>query len=401
MKITNVKCIVLKGEREYSGEYYEERLIRPTDQYEEFRIRPWGREDNLPHEIEPGKLAITGRFLVIETDEKVSGMFGPIGLEPALLALGMGRMLVGQDPLAGIKLWDILYRAAIHGRKGIPMLAISAIDCALWDLRGHVMQQPVYRLLGGPTRDRMPIYASALTCSLEPEKVEKQARVFNDAGYAQQKWFFRHGPASGREGFIRNMQLMETLRGAVGEEYGLMFDAWNSWDVAYTLKFAAEAVEYNPAWIEEPVMPDKIDQLAEITSLSPIPIAGGEHEYTRWGLAEIFNKHAVHIAQPDPMWAGGITEMQNIFTLASVYGIPVIPHGESLAVCVHLAAAQPPDVCPLLENLYKFNIGWQHFFVDPVMPVNGYITPDPRPGLGLVIDENKVLEQSELCYPTA
>ena len=401
MKITNVKCIVLKGERDHPGEYYGERLIKPTDIYDEFRVRPWSKDDNLPQELGNGKLAVTGRFLVVETDEGATGMFGPIGLEPALLALGMGRLLAGQDALAGTKLWDILYRAAIHGRKGIPMLAISALDCALWDLRGQVMGQPVYRLLGGPTRDKLPIYVSTLACSLEPDKVRKQAIEFRDMGYKKQKWFFRHGPGSGVEGFRLNIRLMEILRETLGPDYGLMFDAWNSWDIPYTLKFAAEAVEFNPEWIEEPVMPDKIDQMAEITSLSPIPIAGGEHEYTRWGMAEVFNRRAVNIAQPDPMWAGGITEMQNIFTLASVHGVPVIPHGESLAASLHLAAAQTPDVCPMLENLYRFNLGWQHFLVDPVTPVDGYIKPDPRPGLGLVIDESKVMERTELTYPTA
>lgn len=400
MKISKVRCMVLKGERAYAGQYYEERLIKPTDQYDEFRAQPWSKDDNLPYESEPGKLAVTGRFLVIETDEGASGLFGPIGFEPAIFALGMSKLLLGQDPMAGVKLWDILYRAAIHGRKGIPMLAISALDCALWDLRGQVLGQPVYRLLGGPTRDKLPIYVSTLSCSLEPEKVRKQAIAFRDMGYAQQKWFFRHGPASGREGFRLNLGLMETLRATLGGEYGLMFDAWNSWDIPYTLKFAAEALEFDPGWIEEPVMPDKIDQLAEITAQSPVPIAGGEHEYTRWGMNEIFTRRAVNIAQPDPMWAGGITEMQNIFALASVYGVPVIPHGESLAASLHLAAAQPPDVCPMLENLYKFNLGWQHFLVDPVTPVDGCIKPDPRPGLGLVIDEAKVMDKSELSYPT-
>ena len=396
MNVTNVKVIVLKGEREYEGQYYEDRLVKPTDMYEEFRVAGQGLDDNLPHALSPGRIAVTSRFVVVETDSGLSGMFGPIALEPAMICLNMGKMLRGQDALAANKLWDILHRGSIHGRKGTPMLAISALDCALWDLRGKALGQPVYRLLGGPTRPKLPVYVSALSYSVQPERAASQAALFKKQGFAGQKWFFRHGPGSGRKGFATNLELVEAVRSAVGDDHDVMFDAWNSWDIGYTLKFVREADRFRPRWIEEPVMPDKIDQLAEITAASTIPIAGGEHEYTRWGLYEIFSKKAVDVAQPDPMWAGGITEMMNICSLASVYGVPIIPHGESLAVCVHLAAAQTPDVIPMVENLEKYNLGWQYFLKNPVRPVDGFITPDDRPGLGLEIEESKIIELSEL-----
>lgn len=396
MKITDVRCVVYEGERSYEGVYYENRQVRPTDLYEPFRQQEWGREDNLPYEKSPGVLSITGRFLYIDTDEGISGLFGPIALAPAILALQMKKLIIGLDPLATTMIWDVLYRAAIHGRKGTPMLAISAIDCALWDLKGKVMNQPVYRLLGGPTRSTLPVYVSALTYSADPARAAQQAKIFLAEGYHGQKWFFRHGPASGKSGFNKNMELLEAVRATVGPDLPLMFDAWNSWDIPYTLAFAKEALPYNPAWIEEPVLPDRIDHMAELTRQSPVTIAGGEHEYTRWGFLELLSKKALHIIQPDPMWAGGITEMINICALASAYGVPVAPHGESIAVCAHIIAAQPPDVCPMVENLAKFNLGWQHFLHDPIIPVNGRITPDDRPGLGLVIDEGKVQRRYEM-----
>ncbi|MBD9626988.1 mandelate racemase/muconate lactonizing protein [Ensifer sp. ENS06] len=396
MRITDLRCVVYEGESYYDGPYYGDRQVRPTDIYETFRSSEWGKEDNLPIELETGKLAITGRFLYVDTDEGISGLFGPIGLAPALLALQMKSLIIGLDPLATNMVWDVLYRAAIHGRKGTPMLAISAIDCALWDLKGKVVGQPLYRLLGGPTRREMAAYVSALAYPVDPQSVTAQARSFVDQGYCGQKWFFRHGPGEGKVGFAKNLALVEAARAGAGEDCALMFDAWNSWDVPYTLDFAAAAARWNPAWIEEPVLPDMIDQMAEITRRSPVRIAGGEHEYTRWGFLDLLQRQALNIVQADPMWCGGITEMISICALASAYGKTVIPHGESIAVCAHIVASQPPDLCPLVENLEKFNVGWQHFLIDPVKPVSGKIKLDDRHGLGLVIDESKVRRQTLL-----
>jgi L-alanine-DL-glutamate epimerase-like enolase superfamily enzyme len=397
MRITDLRCVVYEGERAYEGPYYGNRQVRPTDLYEPFRAKEWGNEDNLPAEVAPGKLKITGRFLYVDTDEGVSGLFGPVALAPAILALQMKGLIVGLDPLATNMVWDVLYRAAIHGRKGTPMLAISAIDCALWDLKGKVMGQPVYRLLGGPTRPDLPAYVSALAYRVDdPDLVAAQAKRFADQGYKGQKWFFRHGPAEGKAGFERNLALVEAARAGAGPDMALMFDAWNSWDVPYTLDFARAAAPHRPAWIEEPVLPDRIDQMAELTRRSPVAISGGEHEYTRFGFLDLFQRQALDIVQPDPMWCGGITETIAICALASAYGKTVIPHGESIAAVAHVVASQPADVCPMVENLEKFNVGWQHFLVDPLTPVGGRIQLDNRPGLGLVIDEAKVQRRSVL-----
>ena len=108
MRITNLRCVVYEGECDYDGPYYGDRQVRPTDIYPAFRAREWGAEDNLPRESSPGRLAITGRFLYVDTDEGVSGLFGPIGLAPALLALQMRSLILGLDPLATTMIWDVL-----------------------------------------------------------------------------------------------------------------------------------------------------------------------------------------------------------------------------------------------------------------------------------------------------
>lgn len=396
MKIIDLRCVVYEGECDYDGPYYGDRQVRPTDIYPAFRAREWGAEDNLPREMSPGRLAITSRFLYVDTDEGVSGLFGPIGLAPALLAMQMRSLILGLDPLATTMIWDVLYRAAIHGRKGIPMMAISAIDCALWDLKGKVMGQPLYRLLGGPTRTELPVYVSALAYAVEPGAVTAQAQRFAEQGYWGQKWFFRHGPGEGKVGLRKNLALLEAARAGAGPDCEIMLDAWNSWTVPYTLEFAADATRWNPYWLEEPVLPDMVEDMAELTRRSPIRIAGGEHEYTRWGFLDLFQRRALNIVQADPMWCGGVTETMAICTLASAFGKTVIPHGESIAVCAHIVAAQPPDLCPLVENLEKFNVGWQHFLLDPVKPSRGTIHVDDRPGLGLVIDPAKIQRESTI-----
>ena len=266
-----------------------------------------------------------------------------------------------------------MYRFLIHGRKGHPMFAISSIDCALWDLRGQWLGQPLFRLLGGPVRDSIPAYASALGYSIESERVTAQVRAFVDQGYTATKWFFRHAPDDGEPGIRGNMQLVGDVREAAGDEVDIMFDAWNSWNVRYALDMANRMAEFRPRWLEEPVMPDQIGNYARIRAASPIPISGGEHEYTRWGARDYLRAGAVDIFQPDTCWAGGVSEVVKICALASAYDVQVIPHGHSVPVNAHLALSVPLTVTPLIEYLVKWNAVHQFFFKNPVMPVDGQI----------------------------
>src|SRR5690606_20462393 len=158
----------------------------------------------------------------------------------------------------------IMYRSAVHGRKGEAMFAISAIDSALWDLKGKALGVPVYSLLGGPVRREIPVYASVLGYSQEPEKAHMVAKRFAEDGYQATKWFPRRGPVEGREGMLVNLELAETIRDAVGPDVDIMLDAWMSWNVPYTIRMAEMLREVDPRWIEEPVLPDMIQQYAEI-----------------------------------------------------------------------------------------------------------------------------------------
>lgn len=400
MRITRIRCVTYTGTLDWPGELWEDRQHRPLDRYPEFRgdgaafIHPLGRTAG-------GRYLVRSVFLHVDTDAGLTGTAGPISPEQAMvIARTKAPLLLGADPLAVERAWDVLYRASVHGRKGLDMLAISALDCALWDLRGRFFDAPVHRLLGGPTRPSAPAYASMLGASLDPEAVRTRTRQAVAEGYRAIKWFFGHGPADGPEGERANLALARTAREAAGDDVDLMFDAWMSWDVPYTLRMADRLAEIRPLWIEEPVMPDQHESYVELTRRlsGRIAIAGGEHEYTRWGLHELMRRRAMSVYQPDTYWAGGITEMSKIAALASVHDVPLIPHGHSVPANTHLTFAHPASTIPRVEYLIRANAVRQHFLANPVRPVGGEIRPPEVAGLGMDLDEDKIEAREELVF---
>jgi len=395
MKITAIRLLQVEGTMEHEGEFWEERLVRPIDIYPEYHAQG---AHHLP-KVAEGRYRIQAIFVKLVTDEGVSGIAGPISSDQAfLIERHLKSILIGEDASAHERIWDKLYRHSVHGRKGIVMQAISALDCALWDLKGKWLDEPVYRLLGGPTRDTIPAYASALGYSLQPEKVTQRAQTLVEEGYRATKWFFRHGPVDGKEGIAQNLELVKTLREAVGDEIDIMLDCWMSWDIPYTIAMAERLVEYHPRWIEEPVLPDKIDSCATIRQATRIPIATGEHEYTRWGFKSLMDTQAADVLQPDIYWAGGLSEVVKICALASAYDLPVIPHGHSVPTTIHLIASQPVNVCPMLEYLIKWNQIHQFFLKEPIQPEGGFVALPERPGMGIELDLEKIESQHELSW---
>ena len=398
MKITELKFELLKGKHQPPWPLFEERLVRPMDVYEEHRSVGLN-ETNRYRDLTNGEVQVTGVYLTICTDEGITGLAGPVDLDQAFFAEHhIANIIIGEDPLATERIWDMMYRHLIHGRKCYPMFAVSAIDCALWDIRGKAAGLPVYRLLGGPVRKSFPAYASALGFKIDPENAAKRAKSFVDEGYTAMKWFFRYGPGDGESGARKNVELVRAVREAVGPDVEIMFDAWNSWDVRYTLDIANRVAEYRPRWLEEVVKPDDIPGYARIRAASPVPISGGEHEYTRWGARDYFTAGAVDVYQADTFWAGGISEMLKILAMGSAFDVPTIPHGHSVPANAHLTAAQSPATTPVIEYLVQWNEIIQFFLKHPVRPVNGYVTVSDTPGLGLEIDDSKVEEKRLLKW---
>jgi L-alanine-DL-glutamate epimerase-like enolase superfamily enzyme len=380
---------------EYAGEFWEERLVRPLDLYPEHRNDPF----IYPAKLSDGRYQVDHIYLEIVADNGLTGCMGPIGADQAfIIGKQIAPFLIGQDPLATERIWDIMYRAMVHGARGVVMIAISAVDCALWDLKGKWAGVPVYRLLGGPVRETIPAYASMLGYSLEPALVRQRSAAMVEQGYGALKWFFRHGPASGAEGMARNVELARTVREAVGSDVDIMLDCWMSWDQHYAVEMARRLEEYRPRWLEEIGLPYHYEQLAEIRRRIAIPVATGEHEYTRWGVKSILDVKCCDVLQVDLCWAGGFTEMIKICALASAYDVPVIPHGHLAQATVHLLAAQPASVCPLLEYLLKWQTYHQYLLKYPIKPVHGVVSLPDRPGLSMELDDAKIDRREELRF---
>ena len=381
MKITEVRCFTLVGRTDAPAA--EERQSQMLDIYPEFAARgPAARTHD-------GQLRAT--YVEIATDDGPTGIFGPIFAEQApLIRARLAPYLIGQDPLAGERLWDIMYRQDRHARKGYQMLAISAVDCALWDLRGKVYGEPIMRLLGGPTRERVDCYASMLAHSLDPGLIRERAQRAVADGFKAQKWFFRYGPGDGLAGMERNVAMVRTVREAVGPNIEIMLDAYMSWDMTYTIRMLERIAEFGPRWLEEAVPPDRINDFTQIRSATRVPIATGEHEYTRWGFLTLLQAEAIDVIQADPDWCGGISELVKIGTLASAFGRQVFPHGHSVPAALNVIASQPPALFPMVEYLLRSQPYAQHFHAMQYLPEGGALALPTLPGLGIAIDEAKV-----------
>ncbi|MDE1993554.1 MAG: hypothetical protein KGI75_13705, partial [Rhizobiaceae bacterium] len=242
-----------------------------------------------------------------------------------------------------------------------------------------------------PTQTKIPAYASMLGFAvLDAGKVREWAIEYKEKGYRAQKWFFRHGPMSGAEGMKKNVELVRTLREAVGEDYDLMFDCWQAMDVNYVVDLAERIEEYKPRWLEECVMPDRIDSYRKLSQRIRIPLSGAEHEYTRWGFKRFIESEALDVIQPDIYWCGGLTETLKIAAFATAHDLITIPHGHSTFATAHFSAVQSPIHTPYQEYLVKWNAVHQHFLVDPIDIVEGMIEVPDRPGLAMEIDAAKI-----------
>ncbi len=338
-----------------------------------------------------GKNKRKALYLKIHTNEGLAGLYGPIDNEAAMFVdRFFAKSLIGQDPLAYEAYWDKMFRADRHSRGSHYLIGLSALDNALWDLRGRLFGLPVYRLLGG-SRSKVRAYASCLGFSQEPSALQAKVRELKQQGYRHQKWFVRdRGPSFGPEGVEQDVKVVQLAREAAGDDVDLMFDAFWKWDLQYALAWARRAEPYRPRWIEEPFQTANLDAFIEFSRETSIPVATGEHFYGRWDVHEFLKADAIMVVQADPEWCGGVSELVKICTLASVHGVNVIPHGHSLHAAMHIVASQPIEVCPLVEYLIqKMNTHYDLEKYQP-KPVDGMLELPDRPGFGIELDESKI-----------
>ncbi|MCU1234641.1 MAG: Mandelate racemase/muconate lactonizing enzyme C-terminal domain protein [Candidatus Solibacter sp.] len=396
LKITAVEIWELRGHHDTVRGIDQQFQANPLFIYDELRRPPYA---DSPRPT-TANVAVSALYLKIKTDGGPDGLYGPIDKEAAIVVdEQLKPFLLGKDALAQEKLWDQLYRSNRHARRGAFLMAISAVDNTLWDLRGRYFKTPVYRLLGGPTRDSIEAYGSCLGFSLEPEKAQARAIQLRKDGFRYQKWFLAYGPGDGPEGLKKNVDLVRLLREAVGDETELMFDVYSGWDLTYTLAWAKQVERYRPRWIEEATQAEKIDSFAQLRKGTSIPIASGEHIQGRWEVYNYLKEGALNVVQCDPEWCGGTSELQKICALASIFDVPVIPHGHALHAALHLIASQSPAVCPLAEYLIIKMRSHYHFEKNPPVLKNAHFTLPTAPGYGIEFDESKVQSQSILTWP--
>jgi L-alanine-DL-glutamate epimerase-like enolase superfamily enzyme len=390
LEIAAVEIWQLHGHRDTPRGVDQQYQANPLFIYDELRPKPYADAKQPTSQ----NAAVSAYYLKIKTDGGPDGLYGPIDKEVAIVIDEQLRpFLLKKDALAQEKLWDQLYRSNRHSRRGFFLMAISAVDHALWDLRGRYFKTPVYRLLGGPSRQSIEAYASCLGYSLEPDKAQTRAAQLKQEGYRYQKWFLAYGPGDGPEGLRKNVDLVRMLRETVGEDVELMFDVYSGWDLTYTLEWAKRVEPYHPRWIEEATQAEKIDSFAQLRKGTSIPIASGEHIQGRWEVYDYLKSGALSVVQCDPEWCGGTTELQKICTVASLFDVPVIPHGHSLHAALHLIASQSPAVCPLAEYLILKMRSYYHFEKNPPIPTQAHFALPSGPGYGIEFDETKVEKQ--------
>ena len=302
----------------------------------------------------------------------------------------LSRMLIGADANDVEGLWDRMYRATLpYGRKGIALQAISAVDIALWDNLGRSAGKPVYELLGGPVRRSIPVYASALH-PVGARKVAQEAKAYAAEGYEAMKMRFPCGPGHGVRGMADNEAHIANAREAVGPDIEIMADAYMGWNFNYAKKMCRRLEKYDLAWVEEPFVPDDLHSYAKLRQETSIPISGGEHEYTRYGFFDIIEKRAMDIIQPDLRRCGGFTEAKKISALAQAAGLALIPHAYGVThIHFALADAAIPMIeyfpLPVWDSLPDSEV--EPIFLDEPQPEGGRVTMEPRPGLGVQVNE--------------
>jgi len=343
-------------------------------------------------------------WLIVEifSDDGLVGI-GNAALAPQVtkqvIDLYLKPILIGADPWESEFLWQHMYRMTMaFGRKGVAMAAISAVDIALWDILGKSAKQPVYRLLGGRTKPRIPVYASRLYSSPLDQLAAEANRYKND-GYTAMKLRFGWGPNDGASGMQRNVDLVRTVRETVGNEVDVMADAYMGWTLDYAKRMLPLLEPFNLRWLEEPVIPDDIHGYAELKRAARIPIAGGEHEHTIYGFRELLEARAVDYIQFDTNRVGGITQARKIAAMAEAHSIPVVPHaGQMHNYHVVMASVNSPmaEYFPVVDVEVGNELFWYIFDGEP-RAKDGFIALDANvPGLGLTINEESLANNFEI-----
>lgn len=353
-------------------------------------------------------------FVEVKTDNGLTGV-GECSdyASTGLLVRGIEwirREVIGQDARNIENIWQTIFHKYddMNGRGFISHL-ISAIDIALWDIKGKALGAPIYQLLGGPVRECVPLYTHVQdwnSAAGGPDAAAKAAVVTKEAGYEAIKtdpFPAQTGPGAGFSGpaeverltpenIRKSVEWMDAIRSAVGPDHELMVDAHARFDVASAIE-AARALEHiNLVWLEEPIHVENHNALRQVRENVRVPLCVGERHFTRWDYTEIINSRLVDYVMPDVAWCGGISELRRIAAMAEAQFIRISPHDALGPVSI----AAGFQVCMTTPNLYRQEClhTWFDTFAKMINPMfdvrDGSIYPTDLPGLGIELNMDAV-----------
>ncbi len=376
MKITEIISHVLQYDLEeelgYSQQYYFKRTTHLVEVRTDVGIIGWGEC------FGGGNIAFANKTIV----ERV--------IQP---------MVIGMNPLDRDVIWHKVYNLMRdHGQKGMPMQSLSGVDIALWDIAGKFFNVPIYQLLGGAFRERIPVYGYGMMLQRVPdleERFERESAAIIEQGFKAMKMKVGLGVE-------KDVRLVEAVRRSAGPDIKVMVDANHAYTTREAIPLGRELERMGITWFEEPVAPEDYQGYRELCEQLDITIAGGEAEFTRYGFRDLIKNRCVDLLQPEVCALGGITEYQKVLAMATAHFVPVINHvwGSAVAVAtnMHLLAALPDfpgaahPVQPMLEydttpNLFREELLVDSLGVlDQVKNNHGSVAIPKGVGLGIEVD---------------
>ena len=335
-------------------------------------------------------------ILKLSTDEGIYGVGEPLvegRARTVAAAVGeLGDMIIGKDALDIARLWEYMYKGTFYRGGEVLMSAVSGVEQALWDIAGKYYNMPVYKLLGGKVRDKVRLYAWVHGNS--PEAIAAHAKERVAQGFTAVKMC----PAVGPLKVVENPKMIGwmadrvgAVREAVGDEVDVGVDFHGRLTPANAKLLIKEIEQYKLMFVEEPILPDNVDVMAEIARCTHIPIATGERRFTRWGFKDIIQKQAASILQPDVCHAGGIHELLKIAYMGEVNYCGLAPHNPMGPIA--LAASFQVDACApnfFIQEHTTLGATGSIILKEPFKQEGGYYTISDKPGLGIEVDWDKL-----------
>lgn len=355
-------------------------------------------------------------FVKLYTDKGITGV-GEASLERfndivASAVESLKGFVIGKDPFQIEYIWNAIYKSTFWHGGVIVLSALSAIEQALWDIKGKALDVPIYEFFGGKLRDKVRAYANAwafqetvteMTGEDTPDSIAENALKMVDKGFTAMKWDpFRDGgqviPKSEEEFAVA---CVERVREAVGPSIDILIECHGRFNMNSAIRMAQKLEPFDPFFYEEPIPPDNIDAMAEVQRSINLPVATGERLFTRWDFRGLLEKQAARIIQPDICHVGGFMELKKVAAMAESYYVSVQPHNSNGPLCVfaslHIDATIPN--CQFQEFFFPYLDLYNQILTEPIRFKDGFLEIPSGPGLGTDINEEFILSRPPAPQP--